>query len=180
MAAGSEPTTEEKIKDALSAAPAYIAQSATVVDWDMTTVLREGSPDWTCVPTPRGKPTPGPMCLDPTWMQWFMAVSQGKTPTIDRIGIAYMLMGETGADFDDLHATHPPEGKDWYRAGPHVMFVFPTGTGHILHGIGHDTGSGLPYARPVAGAEPMLIVPFAKPGEQTCGCPGDCACGCQD
>jgi hypothetical protein len=180
MADSSEPTTEEKIEDALRAAPPYIAESATVVDWDMKTVLREGSPDWTCVPTPPGKPTPGPMCLDPTWMQWFMEVKQGKTPTIDRIGISYMLMGETGADFDDVHATQPPEGKDWYRAGPHVMFVFPAGTGHILRGIGHDTSSGLPYVRPVSGAEPMLVVPVAKPGEQVCACPGGCTCGCQE
>jgi hypothetical protein len=56
MADSSEPTREEKIADALRAAPAYLADSATVVDSDMTTVLREGSPDWTCVPTPPGTP----------------------------------------------------------------------------------------------------------------------------
>ena len=178
--ADSEPTTEEKIKDALRAAPAHIAESATVVDTDMKTVLREGSPEWTCVPSPPGKPHPGPMCNDPVMMQWFAEVMQGKTPTIDRIGISYMLLGETGADFDDPMATKPPEGKDWYRAGPHVMFVFPRGTGHILRGIGHDTASGLPYIRPFPGAEPLLVVPIAKPGEQACGCPDSCACGCQD
>lgn len=180
MSDSSEPTREEKIKDALSAAPAYIAETARVVDWDMKTVLREGSPDWTCVPTPPGKPTPGPMCLDPTWMQYLMEVSQGKTPTIDRIGISYMLLGETGADFDDLEATQPPPGKDWYRAGPHEMFCFPAGTGHILKGIGHDTSSGLPYVRPVPGAEPFLVVPFAKPGQKVCACEGSCTCDSHD
>ena len=59
MADSSEPTREEKIADALRAAPAHIADSATIVDWDMTTVLREGSPDWICVPTPPGKPPIG-------------------------------------------------------------------------------------------------------------------------
>ncbi len=176
MASNTEPTTEDKIKDAMRAAPAYIADSATVVDTDMETVLREGSPDWTCVPTPPGKPHPGPMCNDPTMMQWFKEFAQRKTPTIDRIGISYMLRGETGADFDDPHATRPPAGKDWYRAGPHVMFVFPKGTGHLLRGIGHDTTSGLPYVRPIPGAEPLLVVPIAKPGEQTCGCPSTCTC----
>jgi hypothetical protein len=53
MTDSSEPAREEKIADALRAAPAFIADSATVVDWDMTTVLREGSPDWICVPTPQ-------------------------------------------------------------------------------------------------------------------------------
>jgi hypothetical protein len=178
MADSSEPTSEEKIADALRAAPAYIADSATVVDWDMTTVLREGSPDWICVPTPPGKPQSAPMCGDPTIIQWFKEVAQGKTPTIDRIGISYMLMGEVGADFDHLEAKQPPEGKDWYHAGPHVMFVFPEGTGHILNGLAHDTSSGLPYVRPIPGAEPLLVVPIAKPGERTCGCPSDCSCGC--
>jgi len=95
MADSSQPTREEKIADALRAAPAHIRDSATVVDWDMTTVLREGSPDWVCVPTPPGKPQPAPMCGDPTIIQWFKDVTQGKTPTIDRIGISYMLMGES-------------------------------------------------------------------------------------
>ena len=88
----SGPTREEKITDALRAAPAYIAESATVVDWDMTTVLREGSPDWICVPAPPGAPQSAPVCGDPTMIQWFMeVVAQGKTPTIDRIGISSTL-----------------------------------------------------------------------------------------
>src|ERR1700694_2624588 len=82
MAESREPTTEEKIADALRAAPEYIADSARVVDWDMTTVLRKGTSEWTCVPTPPGAPWPAPMCGDPTTMQWFMEVSQGKSPTI--------------------------------------------------------------------------------------------------
>jgi len=118
------------------------------------------------------------MCLDPVFLQWSRELRQGKTPTIDRIGISYMLMGETGADFDDPSAKQPPEGKDWYRAGPHVMFVFPEGTGRILTGLGHDTSSGLPYVRPFPGAEPLLVVPVARPGETVCGCPSDCSCGC--
>jgi hypothetical protein len=178
MADSSEPTREEKIADALRAAPAYIADTATVVDWDMTTVLREGSPDWICVPTPPGKPQSAPMCGDPTMIQWLMQVTHGETPTIDRIGISYMLMGEVGADFDHPEAGQPPEGKDWYHVGPHVMFVFPQGTGRILKGLAHDTTTGLPYIRPFPGAEPLLVVPIALPGQRVCGCAGGCSCGC--
>jgi hypothetical protein len=169
MADSSEPTRDEKIADALRAAPAYIADSATVVDWDMTTVLREGSPDWICVPTPPGKPQPAPMCGDPTIIQWFKDVEQGKTPTIDRIGISYMLMGDVGVP-------------------PHVMFVFPDGTGRIMKGLPHDTTSGLPYVAPPlpdrvpewpqSGAEPLLVVPIALLGETACGCSRGCSCGC--
>ncbi len=171
MADSSEPTREEKIADALRAAPAFIADSATVVDWDMTTVLREGSPDWICMPTPPGHPQSAPMCGDPAMMQWFMELEQGKTPTIDRTGISYMLMGDVGV-------------------GPHVMFVFPQGTDRILKGLAHDTTSGLPYVGPplpdrVPGwpksrAEPLLVVPIALPGDTACGCPSGCCCGCND
>jgi hypothetical protein len=41
---GSKPLTiEEKMADALRAAPPHIAAATTVVDHDMVTVLREGS-----------------------------------------------------------------------------------------------------------------------------------------
>ena len=164
MTENREPTTEEKIRDALRAAPEYIADSATVVDSDMTTILREGSSDWTCMPTRPGAPWPCPMCGDPTTMQWFMEVSQGKSPTIDRIGISYMLMGEAGADFDHPELNRPPPGKHWYRVGPHLMFVFPEDVGDITAGIGHDTSSGHPYARPFRAArQPLLVVPVALP-----------------
>jgi hypothetical protein len=83
MADSSEPTREEKIADALRAAPAYIADSATVVDWDMTTVLREGSPDWICVPTAPGKLQPAPMCGDPTMIQ--LVVPRSCCPSVRAI-----------------------------------------------------------------------------------------------
>jgi hypothetical protein len=166
MADDTGASAEEKIADALRAAPAYIAVTATVLDHDMTTVLREGSPDWFCVPTPPGKPWPAPMCGDPTTMQWFREVAQGKTPTIDRIGISYMLLGEAGADFDDIAATKPPEGKGWYHVGPHVMVVFPNDAGHLTQGVGHDTSSGRPYVRPIPNAQPLLVIPVALANEE--------------
>jgi hypothetical protein len=166
MGENTEPTMEEKIADALSAAPDHIAASATVVDHDMTTVLREGSPDWICVPTPPGKPWPAPMCGDPTTIQWFKEVSQGKSPTIDRIGISYLLLGEAGADFNHIEAKQPPDGKDWYRVGPHVMFVFPESAGDITKGLGHDTTSGRLYVRPIPNAQPLMVVPIALANEK--------------
>jgi hypothetical protein len=165
MAENKEPTKEEKIADALRAAPPFIANSATVVDRESMTVLREGTPEWTCVPSALGAPYPNPMCGDPTTMQWFRDVVHGKSPTIDRIGISYMLMGETGADFYHPEAKEPPKGKDWYRVGPHLMFVFPESAGDITKGIGADTSSGQPYARPFKGAQPLLVVPIAMPNE---------------
>jgi hypothetical protein len=142
----------------------------------MTTVLREGYPIGSAsrrlsVSLRR------PRCAQtPTTIQWFRELSEGKPPTINRVGISYVLLGESGADFDHPERKEPPEGQDWYHAGPHVMFVFPAGTGGILQGLGRDTNSGLPYARPIPGAEPLLVVPVARPGESICACPSDCEC----
>jgi len=158
-------SVEEKIADALRAAPPHIAATATVIDYDMT-VLREGSPEWTCMPTPPDTPWPAPMCGDQTTMQWFRDWFTGKTPTIDRIGISYMLLGEAGADFDHPEATVPPEGKDWYRAGPHLMMVFPASAGDLTTGIEHDTTTGMPYTRPFRGAQPLLVMPVALPNQR--------------
>jgi hypothetical protein len=92
-----------------------IAHSATVVDRDMTTVLQEGSADWICVPTPPDTPEPGSDVWRPDHDSVIQGGHAGETPTVDRIGISYMLMGEVGADFDHP-ADQPPEGKDWCEA----------------------------------------------------------------
>lgn len=159
-------TVERRIADALRAAPPHIAAIATVVDHDMTTVLRPGSPDWTCVPSRPGAPWPNPMCGDPTTMQWFRELRAGTSPTIDRIGISYMLMGEAGADFDDANATTPPDGQDWYRVGPHLMVVFPNSAGDLTRGIAHDASTGMPYVRPFPHAQPLLVLPIGVPGQR--------------
>ncbi len=122
-----------KIKNALSAAPAVIAEKATVMDWptDLKAatfqgrILRQGSNGWTCMPDLPGKPQHDPMCADETMMKWMMATLAGKKPNIDRIGLSYMLLGEAGADQKDISAKKPPKGKDWYYVGPHVMIVLP-------------------------------------------------------
>lgn len=164
-------TADEKIADALRAAPPHIAATATVVDHDLTTILRPGDPQWTCMPSRPGAPWPAPMCGDPTTMQWFRQWFNGETPTIDRIGISYMLLGEAGADFDHPEATTPPPGSDWYRVGPHLMMVFPEHAGDITRGIEHDTTNGRPYIRPFAGAQPLLVMPIALPGQLTAWLP---------
>jgi hypothetical protein len=93
---------EWKIANALSAAPATIAEHASVVDWPANPrdgmshgrVLRKGNNGWTCMPDVSGRPQHDPMCVDETMMQWLMATLAGKKPNIDRVGLAYMLMGE--------------------------------------------------------------------------------------
>jgi len=82
-------------------------------------------------------------------MRFFVDLEAGKESKIQHIGISYMLRGETGADFRDIHAEKPSQGKDWYHAGPHVMFVFPAASAKLLEGIPQDPSTGEPYIRPM-------------------------------
>ena len=167
--ATSEQTTDvaSVIADAMSAAPPYISQNATIVGRDMR-VLRKGSAKWTCLPSqPAEVPSPNPMCADAVTLQFFTDLRAGKKSTITEIGVSYMLRGETGADFKDVLAKEPPPGKDWYHAGPHVMFVFPAAATKLLDGIPQDPSSGEPYVRPMPnGNAAILVVPVAKPLEE--------------
>jgi hypothetical protein len=107
------------------------------------------------------------MCADAVTLQFFTDVRGGRKSNITQIGVAYMLRGETGADFKDVLAKEPPPGKDWYNAGPHVMFVFPAAATKLLGGMPQDPSSGEPYVRPMPnGNAAILVVPVAKPLEE--------------
>jgi hypothetical protein len=166
---------EWKIKNALSAAPAVIAEKATVMDWPSEPknhahgrILRQGSNGWTCMPDEPGKPQHNPMCVDETMMKWIIASIEGKKPNIDRVGLSYMLLGEVGADIGDLTAKRPPAGKDWYYAGPHVMVVLPDDAAAALRDINRDPSTNGPYVRWLRykGSTPLLVIPVAKAGER--------------
>ncbi len=108
----------EVIKNALSAAPAAVANNASVMTWDMKT-LKEGTNGFTCMPDDGATPTPGPMCLDKNGMAWLQALMAKKDPP-PGVGFGYMLQGGGSADNSDPYATKPPDGK-WDKDGPHVM-----------------------------------------------------------
>src|SRR5262245_11464717 len=101
-APGAGSSTSDKdalIEDALRAAPPPIAKTATVKDWDGT-VLKQGNDDFTCFPTQASKRSKGenePMCLDKVWLAWGDAWMNKKPFKAEKIGIAYMLAGDTGA-----------------------------------------------------------------------------------
>src|SRR5258707_14552322 len=117
---------EWKIANALSAAPATIAEHASVVDWpardgiSQGRVLRQGNNGWTCMPDVPRRPQHDPMCVDKTMMRWLMATLAGKKPNIDRVGLAYMLMGEARQGQGAALAKDPAQVKDWFYIGPHV------------------------------------------------------------
>jgi hypothetical protein len=163
-----------KIKNALSAAPAVIAEKATVMDWptDLKAepfrgrILRQGSNGWTCMPDLPGKPQHDPMCGDETMTKWMIATLAGKKPNIDRVGLSYMLVGEAGADQNDISAKKPPKGKDWYHVGPMVMIVLPDADKPALQDINHDITKNEPYVTALRSSSPLLVIPIAKAGER--------------
>ncbi len=57
------------IADALSAAPPTLKGKVTVVDWNKN-VLRKGSSQCTCFPTPPTLAGKAPMCMDGPLMEW--------------------------------------------------------------------------------------------------------------
>jgi len=121
------PTTDaEKIKSAMSAAPASVSANATIIDVDMKTMavktLKQGTNGWTCVPD---NPTPGvdPMCVDKNGMDWMDAWMHHKDPPAGKMAVGYMLMGGSDASNTDPYATEPAAGARWVDTGPHIMVL---------------------------------------------------------
>ena len=130
---------EAMIKDALSATTAEMAAGATVVDWEGN-ILKEGGNGWTCFPKPPGAKN-GPMCLDGPWLAWADGWMNKSDFEIDRVGISYMLAGDSGASNSDPFATE--ETDDWVVSGPHLMIIVPDPA--TLEGISTDPFNGGPF-----------------------------------
>jgi hypothetical protein len=127
---GQTKTPEEKIQNAMSAAPPSIAKDASIMDWPAEaggklTELRKGTNAWTCLPDDPSTPTNDPMCLDKMWMVWLQAWMSKTEPKITAPGIGYMLQGGSHASNTDPFATEPPAGQQWLIAPPHTMVVVP-------------------------------------------------------
>jgi len=119
-------TDKELIASAMSAAPATIANGATIVameaDGKMRT-LRNGTNGFTCMPDNPATPGPDPMCMDKNAMEWVHAWVAQKPPTPGNVGFMYMLSGGTDASNTDPYATSPGPNNHWIKTGPHVMIV---------------------------------------------------------
>lgn len=134
-------TPAAMIANAVRAAPASISDHATVMDWEGNT-LREGTNGWVCFPDPPNIEA-APMCLDEPWQAWAQAWQTRGPVSIDRAGIAYMLMGDAGASNIDPFAEGPTADNDWVVTGPHVMLIVPDPA--TLEGLPTDHRSGGPW-----------------------------------
>jgi hypothetical protein len=168
---------EWKIENALSAGPSSITDHAAVVDWPANwkdglahgRVLREGSNGWTCMPDTPGRPQHDPMCADETMMKWLTAALAGEKPNIDRVGLAYMLMGEARQGQNAAPAKDPSQVMEWFYIGPHIMVVLPDSATEALRGINQDLSNNEPYVTLLSstvGSTPLWVIPVANGGER--------------
>jgi hypothetical protein len=77
-----------------------------------------------------------------------------------------MLLGEAGADQNDVSAKKPPPGKDWYYVGPHVMIVLPDADKDALKDINHDIANNAPYVTALKSSSPLWVIPVARAHER--------------
>jgi len=92
-AAPARGSTEWKIADAMSAAPAAISANATIMDYPASdtsqpTQLRAGTNGWTCFPDMPETPADDPVCSDTQWMNWVAAWMTHSAPRVTSIGYA--------------------------------------------------------------------------------------------
>jgi hypothetical protein len=152
-------TDPEKIADALRAAPAFITQDATVLDWPLARggeyrVLRKGSNEWTCLPAIPGYSHDEPGCFDPIFLRWIQDSLAGRTPQIDRIGISYMYLGAW------VKSAKGSSGQE-FHVGPHLMVVSPHQDD--FQGLNRDGSNGMPYVAHLPGhTELYLVMPIRQ------------------
>lgn len=147
-AAKAATTDQQMIASAMSAAPAKIAKSATVVamnaDGTMRT-LRAGTNGFTCMPDNPDTPGPDPMCMDKNAVEWIHAYVAHSAPPAGKIGFMYMLAGGTDASNTDPYATRPTASNHWVKTGPHVMIVGADASFYDSYPKGADPDTSNPY-----------------------------------
>lgn len=131
------------IQSALSAAPASVAEHATVANMDGT-VLRKGTNGWTCMPDMPDVPNNSPMCLDKSWIEVIDAWMNKRKPNYAGVAISYMLQGDMPVSNTDPFATGPVAGNEWIQVGtPHIMVAISDHK--LLEGLSTDPHNGGPF-----------------------------------
>jgi len=116
-----------------------------------------------------GRPQHDPMCMDETMMKWLMATLAGKKPNLDRVGLAYMLLGEARQGQGAHPAKDPRQVKEWFYVGPHIMVVLPDSAKDALRGINRNLSNNQPYITLLSSADvatSLWVIPVAKGGDR--------------
>jgi len=64
--------------------------------------------------------------MNDPWLNLLDALTNKKKPSYTKVGIAYMLQGDTPISNTDPYATKPTSGDDWVDGlKAHMMMLFP-------------------------------------------------------
>ncbi len=125
MSAPAQAGDRELIASAMSAAPEAVAQDATVIAVNPkgeVRTLRQGTNNFTCLPSDPNTPANDPMCLDKNGLEWAKAWMSKTEPPKEKIGFGYMLQG--GGTPSNLEP-HPDLSShtdgNFLEEPPHVM-----------------------------------------------------------
>ncbi|MCC7208189.1 MAG: hypothetical protein IT323_12850 [Anaerolineae bacterium] len=167
VTAQDDPATRAKIENAMSAAPAAIAQDATILDWDFNddgkfVVLREGTNGWACLPDDPATPINNPICLDVVFMEWLYAFLGGVEPNVTAPGFVYTLQGEQVFSNSDPYAAEPAADQ-WMTSAPYMSIVLPAMVD--LSGITTDEHSDGPFVMWAGTPYQHLMVPVGDAEE---------------
>jgi hypothetical protein len=149
MTAKSTMTRDQKIANAMSAAPTTVSAKATILDWpekegEKLPVLRTGTNGWTCFPDMPDTEGNDPMCVDAMWMKWVDAYMSKMPPSISSVGIGYMVApGGSHGSNSDPYARKATSDNQWAHHPPHIMILVPDLKS--LEGLSTDPNNGGPY-----------------------------------
>lgn len=153
-------STDARIRNALSAAPASLAEHATVAALDGT-VLREGDNGWVCMPDNLETANNAPMCLDAPWRGFMAAYMDGRAPDVDGIGIGYMLQEDFPVSNTDPFATGPTPDNEWVgNGGPHIMLIVADAS--LLEALPTDPDNGGPWVMWAGTPYAHVMIPTAR------------------
>jgi hypothetical protein len=149
----------EYTAQALSAAPKAVAKGAAVVqvgeDGSMRT-LRAGKNGFTCMILGTDK-----MCNDANSMAFIQALIKHTSPP-DKVGISYMLAGDTGASNTDPYAKKKTADNHWIVTGPHIM-VFGPPSKALGYTQAKDPDPNQPYMMWVGTPYEHAMIPLGPP-----------------
>jgi hypothetical protein len=129
------------IESAISAAPTSLTKDAKIMTWDGK-VLREGTNGWVCLPDKPDNAGVDPWCVDQSWLNLLDALKNGKKPTYDKLGIAYMFAGD--APISNIKPDGKKEDGNWVEGlKSHLMILVPDQA--MLDNISTDPKNGGPW-----------------------------------
>jgi hypothetical protein len=155
-------TDAQKIANAVTAAPSFISEKATIAEMQngAAVTLRAGTNGWTCVPTNPAKEGNEPMCLDDEWLSFIHALMTKAAPHVKRVGVGYMIApGGAPVSNTDPFAKQATPDNEWAYDPPHVMLLVTDP--HGLEGMPTKRQSGGPWVMWAGTPYAHVMVPLA-------------------